>query len=173
MNTEFNSGRLSSEILSIAFIANGINEVDVLPRGLKADRVVLLTDPTDGVGEITQILSTYQDLENIHILSHGHNSSVQLGNSFLNQASLSAYQNDLKLWGEALTSDGDLLFYGCNLAADADGLAFVEKISQLTQADVAASDDLTGNAALGGDWQLEVSVGEIATVSSIEDYSGL
>ena len=61
MNTEFNSGRLSSEILSIAFIANGINEVDVLQRGLKADRVVLLTDPTDGVREITQILSTYQD----------------------------------------------------------------------------------------------------------------
>jgi Domain of unknown function (DUF4347)/Beta-propeller repeat len=41
------------------------------------------------------------------------------------------------------------------------GRAFVQSLSQLTGADVAASEDLTGNAALGGNWTLEVTTGAI------------
>jgi len=46
---------------------------------------------------------------------------------------------------------GDILLYGCNVGAGAEGLAFVESVARLSQADVAASDDVTGSAALGGD----------------------
>ena len=43
-------------------------------------------------------------------------------------------------------------------------------MAALTGADVAASDDLTGAAELGGDWELEVSVGTIE-VQTLEAHN--
>lgn len=45
--------------------------------------------------------------------------------------------------------------------AEEKGTAFVNQISQLTGADVAASTDLTGSNSLGGDWDLETLTGNI------------
>ncbi|MEM9264082.1 MAG: DUF4347 domain-containing protein [Cyanobacteria bacterium P01_F01_bin.13] len=168
----------SSQPRSVAFIDRGLTQIDVLEQGLDVDQIILLDDQTDGVEQITQTLEQYQNLESIHILSHGTNGSVQLGNALLSQASLTTYQENLQDWGNALTEDGDILFYGCNLAAAADGLTFVEQISDLTQADVAASNDLTGHNTLGGDWDLEVSTGQLETAVAIDDatqatYAGL
>jgi len=55
----------------------------------------------------------------------------------------------------------DLLIYGCNLAATAEGESLVNALARLTSADVAASDDLTGSAKLGGDWELEYRTGTV------------
>ena len=68
-----------------------------------------------------------------------------------------------RAWGEALTADGDILIYGCDLAASGAGEALVDALAQLTRADVAASDDRTGHAALGGDWDLEYQFGVVET----------
>ncbi len=68
----------------------------------------------------------------------------------------------------------DILLYGCNVGADDDGQAFVESVARLTQADVAASDDLTDSAALGGDWVLEVQSGTVeAEAAGVEAYDGV
>ncbi|MEG4988302.1 DUF4347 domain-containing protein, partial [Microcoleus sp. BR0-C5] len=48
-------------------------------------------------------------------------------------------------------------------ARDIDGVAFIQRIAQLTNANVAASKNLTGSAAKGGDWELEVRTGKIET----------
>ena len=45
------------------------------------------------------------------------------------------------------------------------GTDFIETISDITGADVAASDDLTGAADKGGDWDLEFAAGTIETQS--------
>ena len=62
---------------------------------------------------------------------------------------------DLATLGGALSASGDILLYGCDVAAGADGLAFVNALANATGADVAASTDLTGAAVKGGDWVLE------------------
>ena len=69
----------------------------------------------------------------------------------------------IKQWGSALSNDADLLLYGCDVAKSDAGRALVDALSRLTGADVAASEDATGNTALGGDWNLEYYTGEIAT----------
>ncbi|MEG4517036.1 DUF4347 domain-containing protein, partial [Microcoleus sp. AT9_A5] len=46
---------------------------------------------------------------------------------------------------------------------DIDGVAFIHRIAQLTNANVAASQNLTGSVAKGGDWELEVRTGKIET----------
>ena len=73
---------------------------------------------------------------------------------------LQDYNNQLQQWGNVLADNGDILIYGCNVATG-DGTDFVEQLSEITSADVAASDDLTGNSALGGNWELEVEPGSI------------
>ncbi|QDL10210.1 hypothetical protein DP113_21920 [Brasilonema octagenarum UFV-E1] len=55
-----------------------------------------------------------------------------------------------------------LLLYGCHVAAGDAGEEFITKLHQLTKANVAASANLTGNAILGGDWNLEVNIGNIS-----------
>ena len=67
----------------------------------------------------------------------------------------------MQQWGKSLSESASILLYGCNIAAGESGLKFVQKISELTGANIAASDDLTGSAALGGDWELEIAIGQI------------
>ena len=59
------------------------------------------------------------------------------------------------------------MFYGCNLAGSDDGLALLDKLGQLTGADVAASDNLTGSAALGGDWVFEYVHGSLESALAL------
>src|SRR5207344_319633 len=72
--------------------------------------------------------------------------------------------------------EADVLIYGCDVAEHADGKALVDALSRLTGTDVAASENLTGAAAKGGDWTLEYSTGHIDTALAISaqaqlDYS--
>ncbi|NJK68223.1 MAG: DUF4347 domain-containing protein [Microcoleus sp. SU_5_3] len=50
-----------------------------------------------------------------------------------------------------------------NVGLDLDGFTFIQRIAELTNANVAASKNLTGSAAKGGDWKLEARTGEINT----------
>ena len=162
----------SSDIRSIAFVDSNISYADSLIEELSDHHVIQLSAGTNGIEEMTQTLSQYQNLDSIHVFSHGTNGSIQLGNTLLSQAVLNEYHDDLESWGQALTDTGDLLFYGCNVAATEEGLDFVEHVSQLTQADVAASNDITGNANLGGDWDLEVILGAVEDSFIGENYQG-
>ena len=54
----------------------------------------------------------------------------------------------------------NILLLGCDVAEGNRGQAFVQRLADLTQADVSASIDDTGTAAQGGNWTLEFNVGE-------------
>ncbi|HIJ49290.1 MAG TPA: DUF4347 domain-containing protein, partial [Gammaproteobacteria bacterium] len=78
----------------------------------------------------------------------------------MNNSTIDTYAEELKIWGNSLSADGDILLFGCYVAAN-EGSTFVNRLANLTEADIAASDDLTGNALLGGDWDLEKETGAI------------
>ncbi|MDH5191905.1 MAG: DUF4347 domain-containing protein, partial [Gammaproteobacteria bacterium] len=135
-----------------------------LLTNLSADRqieIAVIDSSRDGITQITDILAQYQNLDAVHIVSHGNEQGLQLGDTWLTADSLNNYTSQIASWGNALTQKADILIYGCNLAASADGLALLNELGNLTDADIAASDDLTGHAALGGDWELEYSTGMI------------
>jgi glucose/arabinose dehydrogenase len=123
--------------------------------------VVLLDRQRDGITQITAALADRQNIDAIHLISHGSAGALQLGSSNFTTANLGQYQVQLQSWQQALSADADILLYGCDVAATSEGLGFIEQISQLTGADVAASTNLTGNAAKGGDWILETATGTI------------
>jgi len=123
--------------------------------------VVLLDSHRDGIQQITDILSARKDISAVHIISHGADGIVQLGSGNLNLDSLPKNATQIKSWGNALAPGADILIYGCDVAQKADGKALVDALSRLTGAVVAASENLTGNARLGGDWNLEYTTGAI------------
>jgi len=136
---------------------------------LNADRdikVFVLDSQQDGVEQVSSILDYFQEVAAVHLLSHGSAGALFLGNTKLNTQQLRNSQQQLKRWGNALADDGDLLLYGCDVAEGAVGLEFVEQLADLTGADVAASDDDTGNAE-GADWDLERTVGLVETGSFV------
>lgn len=125
--------------------------------------VVVLEADRDGVAQISDHLAGYRDLDAVHIISHGSDGAIRIGNSTLDQANLNSNSDEIESWSQAFSADGDLLIYGCDLASTGQGEQFVNSLSRLTGADVAASDDLTGHSAQGGDWELEVQSGKIET----------
>ncbi|MDH6104433.1 DUF4347 domain-containing protein, partial [Anabaenopsis tanganyikae CS-531] len=164
-------------IREIAFVDSQLYDYQSVIENLDANiQAIALDSNYSGITQITEKLRDYSNLDAIHIFSHGQAGALQLGSAFLSHDNLWNYKDALSGWGETLLPQGDLLFYGCNVAAGELGESFVQNISEITGADVAASDNLTGNASLGGDWLLEFQTGEVASIFNTEtlsSYSGL
>ena len=137
--------------------------IDSIKAGDTSDRfdIVVLDNQRDGVQQITDLLSTYNELQAVHIVSHGSDGAVDLGATDLDGESLGHYAEQLESWANAFSEQGDILIYGCNLAASVEGQSLVNRLADITGADVAASDDLTGHTTLGGDWDLEYQAGSV------------
>ena len=174
--TEVTSTAAKKEIV---FIDATVADKESLVAGVKPGTEVIILDSTrDGVAQITEVLANRSDIASVHIVSHGAEGSLQLGASAVNSDNLQAYSNSLQQWASAFTADADILLYGCDVASGGSGEAFVQQLSQLTGADVAASDDLTGSAVLGGDWDLETKVGVIEAAlafqaDTLADYNAV
>jgi N-acetylneuraminic acid mutarotase len=161
---------------TIAFIDGNITDALAVMANVQADVKIFLDATGDGVSQITETLKRYHGLSGIDIISHGDIAALQLGNGSLNANSLAYYENQLQQWRSALAPEADIIFHGCNVAAGEFGAAFIEEIGALTGADIAASIDLTGSSALGGDWDLEFKTGNIETTlvlqQEVKDFYG-
>jgi serralysin len=160
---------------SLVFIDSRVAGYQSLIAGLNADTGwVLLDSEHDGLAQMQAALVGYSGLESIQILSHGSAGALWLGTTFLDQSHIGDTLQPLHAIGQALAPTGDLLLYGCNVAAGEVGRSFIAALAEATGADVAASTDPTGAPALGGDWVLEQETGSIEA-SGLQggDLSGL
>src|SRR4028118_2087768 len=154
---------------AIAFIDTLVENYQGLIAGVKpGTEVVVLDGNRDAIDQITDILALRTNIDSIHIVSHGAPGSLQLGDGSLCLDDIEGDRNSLQHWFSQRTdSTGknrpNILLYGCCVAAGQTGKAFVKRLSQLTGASVAASQNLTGSVAKGGNWELEVSTGKIET----------
>jgi len=88
---------------------------------------------------------------------------VHMGAQVLNTEALEQHSDAIGSWQQHLDDDADLIIYGCDVAATDSGQIFIDELAEISGADVAASDDTTGHADLGGNWELEYSTGVIET----------
>jgi ELWxxDGT repeat protein len=150
---------VGTSLSTVLFVDAGVENYASLLTEINSDVAVFIIDAAqDGVRQITQILKE-NNYQKVHIISHGAPGCLFLGNSQLSLDSISSYQKQLQQWFSH--SSGELLLYGCQVAAGDAGTEFLEKLHQLTGANLAASASLTGNQELGGNWDLEVTVGEV------------
>src|SRR4028119_155882 len=154
---------------AIAFIDTLVENYQSLMAGVKpGTEVVVLDGNRDSIDRITQILRDRSNIDSIHIISHGAPGSLQLGDGSVSLDDIEGDRNSLQQWFWPRTdstgkNQPNILLYGCSVAAGQTGKAFVKRLSELTGACVAASENLTGSVAKGGDWELEVSTGSIET----------
>ena len=161
-NSQTNSS--SSIATNLVFIDTAVANFSSLLAGLKPNTEAIVLDPTqDGISQITNFLSQRSGIvDSIQILGHGAAGMLQLGSTSLSSENLQQYQSALSTWFSPQTGKTpDLLIYGCDVASGEIGANFIQKLSQITGADVAASVDLTGSIAKGGNWILEKATGAI------------
>ena len=153
--------------LELVFIDAAVDDPHLLIDGLlnastdRELRVFQLDGSENGIQQISDVLVGFTDLHAIHLVSHGTEGQIRLGNQWLHQGNLEDYADEFASWNAALVEDADLLLYGCDVAASEVGQEFVDALGVMCGCDVAASIDDTGNMAAGGDWQLEYSTGRI------------
>lgn len=154
----------------IAFVDTSIHDyrsiVDSIDAGIE---IVLIDGQADGVAQIAAALSGRSGIEAVHIFSHGSEGRVNLGTAHLSIDSIGAHASALSTIGAALATNADILLYGCDVGAGTRGIELLDALALATGADIAASGDLTGNAALGGNWMLERSSGVIEAGTPFAD----
>ena len=170
----------------IVFVQAGLQDSDSLIADIESQAtalgrsisVVRLNSSENGFDQIDSVLAQYHDLSAIHFVSHGTDGMIQLGGSWLTASNVQSHLTNLQQWGLALSETGDILIYGCDVAAGTAGQSLLETIAAATHADVAASTDKTGDLSRGGNWTLEMQLGEIETLNAFsinlqESYGGL
>jgi hypothetical protein len=171
---------IPAERKEVAFIDTAITDWQVLAGGVRDGvEVVLIESGRSGLETMAQWGTAHSGYDAIHVFSHGSAGFLSLGTDSVTAEMLSGAgpQADLAALGQALKSDGDLKIYGCSVAAGDTGQSFIATLADITAADVAASDDLTGAASKGGDWTLERTTGQVDSsevpLSSGIDYDGV
>ncbi|GAB3427317.1 Ig-like domain-containing protein [Massilia solisilvae] len=132
--------------------------------------VVRIDGGQDGLAQLATWAQTHSGYDAIHILSHGTAGTLRIGTDEVNTANVASapVRDQFAALGQALNAGGDLLLYGCDVGAGADGQQLVAAIATATHADVAASTDTTGAASMGGNWSLEFSSGQIDSASVVD-----
>ena len=164
-----------STAATLFFVDSSLPDLATLLAGLPANAEVHLIAPgADGVVLLADTLAGRSGIDAVHLLTHGSAGQVNLGNVTLTQANLSSYDAQWATIKGALSADADLLIYGCDVAASDAGKALISQLAELTGADVAASTDLTGASARGGNWVLESATGSIeAPTLAVEAMDGV
>jgi len=172
----------SPPVQQIVFIEGDVPDAQLLAAGVAAGvRAVVLDPGSDGVAQIAAYLASHglSGLTSIDIVSHGQDGQITLGTGTLSSATVAQYQAELSAIGAALAPGGDIQIYGCDVGQDAAGVAFLDQLSAAAGgANIAASSHLVGAALSGGNWTLDVNVGNVTvtdpfTAATEQSYAGV
>ncbi len=135
--------------------------------------LLLLDRHSDGVKQISDFLGQQQltgsrPFDTVAIVSEGSKAKLQLGNGLLESSNLAGYADELRSWGGALKANADILIFGCNVGAGSEGAGFVRQLAELTGADIAASNDLSGGREPGE--EMLVEAGDVAIEADISGW---
>ncbi|MCW8924136.1 MAG: DUF4347 domain-containing protein, partial [Gammaproteobacteria bacterium] len=153
---------------TLVIIDSQLKDNEILSTSAPIGSKVYRLDITkDGIEQISEIFKKHKGLTSVHFLSHGGSGYLSLGNAILKAETINYYKEKIQGWQQSLSAGADLLFYGCETASGAKGAELLDKLAELTGADVAGSTNVTGSTASGGDWELEYKVGGI-TASNLQ-----
>ena len=167
LNDDFSltDGPTTSGSNQIVFIDSAIEDLQSIVESIgDGIEIVIIDANSDGVEQIASVLESRENIDAIHIFSHGRSGTLDLGSTKLTEASIaSRHADEMETIRAALSENADILLYGCDFGANARGVSAIEALAEATGADIAASEDLTGAANLGGDWDLEIEAGSVET----------
>lgn len=151
----------SQQVRELVIIDQAVPQKQLFFSQAQPGRDIVELNSIEGLSGLLDILAQYQHLDAVHLVSHASPGTLQLGDEQISATELKAHPEAFAVINQAIKPSGDFLFYGCELGKEEAGDDFLEIMQQHTHADLAASDDLTGNTDLEGDWELEISRGDI------------
>ncbi len=105
------------------------------PTGVQPGvKVVILNPDANGVQQIADYLQQHhvQHVDAVSIVADGADGELQLGTTLLSASNVASYQPQLAEIGAALKPGGDLLIYGCDVAQNSAGDAFLGELATAT-----------------------------------------
>src|SRR5215475_11205097 len=106
----------------IAFIDRNVDDLDTLLAGIRPDvEAILLSNDEPAPRQMACAIQGRGGLEAIHVIAHGRTGEVRFGAGALSLESLAEHAAELGAIGRALGTDGELLLWSCDTAADASG----------------------------------------------------
>ncbi|NJM63700.1 MAG: DUF4347 domain-containing protein, partial [Oscillatoriales cyanobacterium RU_3_3] len=171
----------SQKLTEIAIVDSAIPDFESLHQGIKPGIATYSLDKqTDGVEQIAQILAKHANIQTLHIISHGSPGTLYLGATELNNSNIENYRQQLRQWCRVLAVGASIILYGCRAAATVAGKQLVDRLHQITGANIAANLQATGNSGLGGTWNIPQlvppypSAPELAlAATALKTYKGL
>ncbi|QDT08363.1 Soluble aldose sugar dehydrogenase YliI precursor [Planctomycetes bacterium K23_9] len=165
---------------SLVIVDGGVENAAALlaavPEGVE---IAMLDASTSGVDQITTILQNRRGVQSVHLLCHGSEGALHLGNQTLSNENLSESDSSINQWRQSMATNADLVLYGCDVASGTTGVRFLDRLASMVGMDVAASTDRTGAADSQhhADWDLEYQNGDIQfdgllAVSQLQAFDG-
>ncbi len=150
---------LSASGWDIALVDGAVADSDMFADITSADDIIEFNSehdsPVDVIDKISELASDIdQQISSLTIISHGQEGAFNLGNELISADDLDSLESSFVQLKNLLAEDAAIYIAGCNAGAGDSGAELVNLLAAVTEADVYASDDITG---AGGDWELEVN----------------
>ncbi|WP_159881444.1 YDG domain-containing protein [Paenibacillus puerhi] len=158
------SSAASTVSKEVVFIDSSIEDAQLLAdQASRRAEVIWIGSDLDGIKQISDALAGRKGLDAIHLITHGAPGEIVLGGNVLSEETVDTYRAELAAVGHSLRAGGDVLIYGCEVAQSGEGYTFLEALSRMIGADIAASEDRTSGNPLLGNAVLEAAIGGIET----------
>jgi hypothetical protein len=153
-----------SQGMLVVFAAD-LFDISTLILGVRRGAKVLTLHPNrDAIEQITTAIKTANSpVKSLHLVTHASANILHFGNLNLSLENLDQYRALLQQWNVS-----EILLYGCNLAQKSTDL--IQYLHQLTGANIAASSTPVGCKNQGGNWELDIKIGNIiSNIAFVED----
>lgn len=138
------------------------NYLQLADAAADSAQVILVENNDAGFLALQTKISSLSNIERLHILTHGTAGNFVLARQQLNEQNLEKFSGFWKAVKESFVSEkSELFIYSCELASVASGKTFINRLHDLLEVSVAGSEDQTGDAKRGGNWDLEYAAGRI------------
>lgn len=119
---------------SLVVIDAAVNNYQyLLTNRLLGIDVHILDGQQDGITQL-QTLFQSQHLSSLHLICQGAPGQLQLGTTLLSEINLWVYADAIRQWRSSLSDNAEIFIYGCDLAANRVGQAFISWLKLLTGA---------------------------------------
>jgi parallel beta-helix repeat protein len=166
------------QTIELVVIDSKVEDVGLLLADIKTQQdagrqisLLQIASDEDGILRVSQTLADLNSqgfqVSAVHLLSHGDDGQFELGNQVINDRALRQSTQSFSSWSLALTTNADILIYGCNFSETERGQTFASNLAAITGADVAGNREQTGALSLGGDWTLDSQTGAIEASAAL------
>lgn len=146
-----------ASVSRLAVIDSNIKREEKVILALPKNTKILQINVNDTSELLAERISYYNNIDILYIISHGSSGHLNISGENIYLHNINSHVSLFNALNASLRKQGEINIYACNVASGEHGKEFIQKISQVTNKIVYATDNLTGSIELGGDWELEYS----------------